>query len=128
MMPRAARFRVLGAVLLLPFAAWAGVGHVTTLTGKAERASPDGTRETLAVGSEAQIGDTLEVADASYLKLTLNDGSMVALGPGSVFQIDQANFAAQERQAFSAKLWVGKFWAKVTKTLAGSDAKFHVHR
>jgi hypothetical protein len=78
------------------------------------------------VGSEVQLGDRVQVAPDSYLKLTLTDGSVLALGPGSVLEITEAQFAGQERQTFSAKLWVGQFWAKVAKALAGSDAKFQV--
>jgi hypothetical protein len=114
------------ALLVVPVWAQASVGKVSTLQGSAERVPKSGERAALAVGSDIELGDTLEVGASGSLKLTLNEGSVLALGPGSVFEIEEAQFAGQERQAFSAKLWVGKFWAKVTKALAGSDAKFQV--
>lgn len=102
-----------------------GVGKVSGLTGTARRAAA-GATQPLALGTEVELGDRLEVEKGSYLKVALNDASVIALGPDSVLEITEAKFAGQTRQAFSGRLWMGKFWAKVTKALAGSDAKFEV--
>jgi hypothetical protein len=122
---------LLVAACLVPSLAWASIGKVSALQGQGTRTPKAGAAVKLAVGSEVELGDTLEVKKGSHLKLTLNDASELFLGfdekvNAGKLTIDEASFQNQERQGFSAKLWAGKVWAKVTKALAGSDAKFEV--
>lgn len=110
-------------VLLLAPASFASVGKVAALEGSATRTSKEGARAALAVGSAIELEDTLEVTKGN-LKLQLNDQSVLIVGEGSRLRIDEASFAGQERQGFSAKLLFGKIWAKVSKAVGG--AKFEV--
>lgn len=112
--------------LLVPALAWAAVGKVSALEGTAERRSAEGKSVKLALGSEIELNDKLVVGKKSNLKLTLNDGSLLMVGEGSELEIDEASFKGQEREGFSATLLIGKVWAKVTKALSGSNAKFEV--
>lgn len=110
------------------FAAQSGasVGQVTALEGTAVRVPKGGAEQPLATGTSLELEDTVRTASAGSVKLVLTDGTALALGPDSELVLDVAEFAGQERGAFSARLVLGKFWAKVKKAAAGSPAHFEV--
>ncbi len=112
--------------LLAPALAFAAVGKVSQLQGKASRTGTDGVKVALAQGSEIEVGDSLKVEKGGALKLLLNDESVLAVGPESQLVINEAEFSGLERKGFSAKLMFGAVWAKVKKVAAGSEAKFEV--
>jgi hypothetical protein len=112
--------------LLLAGGARASVGQVSALEGTAVRVPKGGAEQSLAAGSAIELEDTVRTASASSLKLVLTDGSALALGPESELVLEVAEFAGQERNAFSARLVLGKFWAKVKKAAAGSTSRFEV--
>jgi hypothetical protein len=114
------------ALLLLPGLAFASVGKVTLLKGTAQRAPKGGAAVALKQGGEIELGDTLTVGQGSDMKITLNDESLLLVGANSTLRIDEAKFEGLERRAFSARLVLGKVWAKVTKAVSGSEAKFEV--
>ncbi|HLL55706.1 MAG TPA: FecR family protein [Myxococcaceae bacterium] len=114
------------ALLLLPSLALASVGEVSVLEGEATRTAKGGKPQALKVGSAVELHDTLNVKEGGSMKLTLTDKSVLMIGPGSELEITEAKFKDQEREGFTAYLNVGKVWAKVSKALAGSDAKFEV--
>jgi len=116
------------ALLLMPCLAFASVGKVTLLQGKATRTPKGGTAAVaLKEGSEIELGDTLvTVGEKSDMKITLNDESLLMVGQNSTLRIEEAQFEGLERRAFSARLVLGKVWAKVTKAVSGSEAKFEV--
>jgi len=118
--------RWLCALLWLPSLAMASVGEVSLLEGSAVRTSKSGETSALQVGSRLDVGDTLKVAEAGNLKVTLTDKSMLYLAGGSELRIDEARFKGLDREGFSAFLSVGNVWAKVRKAVAGSNAKFEV--
>jgi hypothetical protein len=109
-------------LLLLPALAWASVGKVALLEGKATRTPSGGAAAALAVGTELEVGDVLEVSKGN-LKLQLNDDSVIMLGDASKLTIDEASFGGQER-SFVATLGLGKLWTKVTKAVG--KGKFEV--
>ncbi len=108
------------------------VGQVTLLEGKgrAVRRADEGrgAEEALKVGASVRVGDHLETASGVRLKVTLNDKSVLMLDERSLLSIDKADFEAQtkERKGFWANLGFGRVWARVSKAVAGSDAKFEV--
>ncbi|HVE82311.1 MAG TPA: FecR family protein [Myxococcales bacterium] len=114
------------AAVLAPAAALASVGKVTLLQGGATRAPKGGAAVALKEGSEIELGDTLAVGKGGNLKITLNDESLLLVGADSTVKIDEGKFEGLERRAFSAKLVAGKLWAKVTRAVSGSEAKFEV--
>jgi hypothetical protein len=113
-------------VLLLAGGARAAVGQVSALEGTAVRVPKGGAEQPLSAGAAIELEDTVRTASASSLKLVLTDGSALALGPESELVLEVAEFAGQERNAFSARLVLGKFWAKVKKAAAGSTSRFEV--
>jgi hypothetical protein len=114
------------SALLVAGTAGAAVGQVAALEGTAVRVPKGGAEQPLANGSAIELEDTVRTASESYLKLVLSDGTALALGPDSELTLEVAEFAGQERGAFSARLLVGKFWAKVKKVVAGSTSRFEV--
>lgn len=113
-------------VLLLGARAGAAVGQVSALEGTAVRIPKGGQEQSLTTGTAIELEDTVRTAGGSSLKLVLTDGSALALGPESELVLEVAEFAGQERDAFSARLVLGKFWAKVKKAAAGSTSSFEV--
>jgi hypothetical protein len=113
-------------LLLLPGLALASVGKVSILEGTASRTDASGQEQALKVGAEVELKDTLQVGEASNLKLLLTDESVIMLGANSQLYIEEATFEGQERKGFSAKLVFGRIWAKVKQMAAGSEAKFEV--
>jgi hypothetical protein len=113
---------------LAPGLSLASVGKVSVLEGTARRVPKEGGAPVaLQVGSEIELGDTLQVVGKqSNLKLALNDSSVLMVGADSELVIKEAQFQSLERSGFSAKLTFGKIWAKVTRAIAGSDSKFEV--
>ncbi len=106
--------------------AWAAVvGTVSALEGDSVRLSSSGDALPLQVGSNVELGDTLEVRSGN-LKIALADESEIVLSSGSRLRIDEADFKELDRRRFSAWLLLGSLWSRVTKALAGSDAKFEV--
>jgi hypothetical protein len=113
-------------VLFFATAAVAAVGQVTALEGTAIRIPKGGAELPLGAGGAIELEDTVRTASGSSLKLALTDGTALALGPDSELVLEVAEFAGQERSAFSARLVLGQFWAKVKKAAAGSTASFEV--
>lgn len=117
---------VLVAAALTPSLAFAAVGKVSELQGKAHRTGKDGLKAAIAQGTEIEVGDSIQVDKGGAVKILLNDESVLAVGPESRLEITEAEFSGLERKGFSAKLLFGAVWAKVKKVAAGSEAKFEV--
>jgi hypothetical protein len=113
-------------VLLVAAEAVAAVGQVSALEGAAVRIPKGGAELPLATSASLELEDTVRTASGSFLKLVLTDGTALALGPESELVLEVAEFAGQERSAFSARLVLGQFWAKVKKAAAGSTSHFEV--
>jgi hypothetical protein len=120
------RAKLAAALWLLASPALASVGQVAALEGTAVRVPKTGAEQPLATGTPLELEDTVRTAKASSVKLVLTDGTALALGPESELVFEVAEFAGQERGAFSARLVLGQFWAKVKKMAAGSTANFEV--
>jgi hypothetical protein len=114
------------AIWLLAYPAAAAVGQVTALEGTAVRIPKGSTEQSLATGTSLELEDTVRTASGSSVKVVLTDGTALALGAESELVLEVAEFAGQERSAFSARLVLGKFWAKVRKAAAGSPVRFEV--
>ena len=110
--------------LLVPVMAFASVGKVTALEGEGARTPKDGAQVALAVGSELEVGDTIEV-QAGAAQIELSDGSTLMIAEHSRLTLDEATFALLERH-FSARLLLGSVWASVTKALEGQKSTFEV--
>jgi hypothetical protein len=112
--------------LLAAGSALGSVGKVTALEGGAVRTPKAGGEQALSVGAAIELEDTVRTSAGGFLKLVLTDGTALALGPDSELVLEVAEFAGQERGAFSARLVLGRFWASVKKAVAGSTTRFEV--
>jgi hypothetical protein len=112
------------ALLLWAPAALASVGTISSLEGSATRTAR-GVETPLKEGSGIELNDLIRVKTGA-LKLTLTDTSEIMLAQGADLTITEADFAGQERRSFSARLGFGALWARVTKALSGSNAKFEI--
>lgn len=109
--------------LALATQALASVGKISVLDGAGTRTPKEGAAVALAVGTELELGDVVDVSKGN-LKLELTDGSVIALAEKSKLEITEAEFEGQERKGFSAFLKAGSLWTKVKKALGGG--KFEV--
>ncbi len=107
--------------------AFAEIGKVSLMEGKATRTPKEGAATALAVGAAIELGDTIEVSEGN-LKLTLTDESVIMLAPKSKLLITEAEFAGQERKGFKALLQSGSLWTKVKKALGGGGYEVSTDR
>ncbi len=115
---RAAAF--LSGIFLAGTALAGGAGRVTFLAGSAERTHA-GARSALAQGGAVDVGDEVATGAGARLELTLADRSVVRLGPSSKLTLREAELSGDGQKKFSAKLLLGKLWAKVASTLGGES-------
>lgn len=115
------------AVTLVSMAAFAEVGKVALVEGKATRTPKEGAAVALAIGAAIELGDTIAV-DSGNLKLQLTDESVIMLAPGSKLEITEAEFQGQERKGFKAFLQSGSLWTKVKKAMGGGGYEVSTER
>ncbi len=103
-------------------------GHVSYLEGDASRSDKEGgTFKKLKVDADLFEGDVLKTDEGARLEARLNDKSILRLAASSSLKLEQAKFSPSNdgEKKFSAKLFAGRLWAKVT-SLLGDDSKFEV--
>ncbi|MER2562613.1 MAG: FecR domain-containing protein [Myxococcaceae bacterium] len=115
------------AVALVSLAAFAEVGKVALVEGKATRTPKGGAAVELAKDSAIELGDTIDVQSGN-LKLLLTDESIIMLAPASKLEITEAEFQGQERKGFKAFLQSGSLWTKVKKALGGGGYEVSTER
>jgi hypothetical protein len=84
-------------------AATAAAADVTTLTGRAMAATPEGAIRTLEPGKPVYSGETIVTNPNSYIRMKFTDGGAVLLRPNSRFQIEDYNLSdrpAENRSFF----------------------------
>ncbi len=114
--------------LLTPALAFASIGKIAELDGKASRTPEGGAAAELKVGSEIEIKDTIEVSAGGHLKLELNDTSQIMLGEKSKLYIDEAQFEGQDCKSFLGTLKSGSLFTKVKKLLNGNTYEVKTER
>jgi hypothetical protein len=99
--------------------------NITYLRGDAfVGTTADGPWERVKVGVEVAAGHFVKTSPNGYLELTLPDGSIVRLAPQTLFEIEAVEFPAKQPRRFSARLFLGKMWAKVARVLGRSTGSF----
>jgi hypothetical protein len=106
-------------------AAQTRVAQVSALEGSAQRSRPGGAKTDLRIGAAVGQGDTLETREGARLEIRFADGSVLRLGPGAKLQLSEAHFGGRAGRKLSARLFLGKLWAKVTSAIQG-EQKFQV--
>lgn len=99
---------------------------LTILEGGAKRyAEGASTGTALAKGDKVFEGDAIETDAGARAELTLEDKSVIRVGPGSKLLLKTAYFGPKGEKSFSAKLLFGRVWSKVNG-LVGGESKFEV--
>ena len=99
---------------------------VSALEGKATRARDKAEPAELRVGSAVSQGDILATGDNARLELKFADASLLRIGPRARVQLTTAHFGGgPAKRQFTAKLFFGNLWARVTSAIQG-DQKFQI--
>lgn len=101
---------------------------VTYLKGKAYISSArNGPWQPLVIGAKVTANHFIKTGTSGLIELTLPDRSIVRLAPDTLFKIDQSFFPPKLTRRFSARLFLGKMWAKVTHRLGKPRGTFDTH-
>lgn len=109
-------------------AAKASIGKISYVQGSAFRGeSDDGPFSPLRENSDIFEGDFLKTDAEARLEARLADRSIIRLGQNAKLKVEQARIpkSAEQPKSFSAKLMLGRLWAKVT-ALVGTESRFEV--
>ena len=98
---------------------------VSALDGSAQRWRGGGAKAELRVGAEVGQGDLVETRENARLEIRFADQSILRLGPSARLQLSEAHFGGRAKRKLSARLFLGKLWARVTSAIHG-DQKFQV--
>jgi hypothetical protein len=120
---RMSLFSAIAGCVLFAMPASAAEIKVSLLTGKAEVQVGGDAKKTaaLSIGKTVAQGDVIETKDASKLELALPDGSKLRLGAKTKVTLTEAHFGANKERNVSVSTWIGRVWAKVAKSVGGSD-------
>lgn len=116
------------AMLLVPVvqASTRNAADVSFLDGKATLTSGgEGKPAPLALGAKVFEGDVVETKADAKAELKMKDGSVIRIGPSSKLELKAAYFGEKGEKTFSARLFFGRVWTKVTG-LVGGESKFEV--
>lgn len=69
----------------------------------------------------------IKTGDPGRVELTMPDDSIVRLASNALFEINEASFPEKEARKFSARLFLGKMWAKVTSRIGTPRGTFNAH-
>jgi hypothetical protein len=120
-----ARFLLL-LVLLMPAARAAlaePVATVTALVGNVAIQAASGAQRVAAVGGGIDNGDTVQTGVASEIVMIFTDKQRVYLKPGSVFRVDDFNYAAQSPQQDRSFLSLVKGGLRAVDGLVAKEGK-----
>lgn len=132
--PFAATLRALSACLGLGFwlvcapAAAASVANVAALVGSVAIQSASGAKRLAALGTEIANGDTVETGAASEVVMVFTDHQRVYLKPGSIFRVDEFNYAANDARKDRSFLSLVKGGLRVLDGLVGKEGSADNYR
>ena len=69
-------------------------------------------------------GQFIKTGRKGIVALLMPDKSRIRLAPNTLFRIDEASFPKQKPRTFSAKLFLGRLWANVTRRAGISRDRF----
>jgi len=116
---------VLALILALPVPALASA-TVTYLQGTVQSGSTDsGPWQPLQKGMTVAANKFIKTGKNGFVELTLPDGSIVRLAPGTLFEIEESLFPQNKSRRFSARLLLGKIWASVSKKIGSRGGSFN---
>jgi len=114
----------LALILALPAAALASA-RVTYLRGTVHSGSTDsGPWQPLQRGMTVTANKFIKTGENGYVELTLPDRSIVRLAPGTLFELEESFFPKNKPRRFSARLFLGKIWARVSQKIGSQSGSF----
>jgi hypothetical protein len=116
-------------LVLLISSAWPAFADqaamVTFLKGAAEyRSSESAPWRPLQKSTPVHAGHTIRTGGMGYVELTLPDGSFLRLAPDTLFTIDTSFFPENKPRRFTARLLLGRLWARVTRAVGLPGGRF----
>jgi hypothetical protein len=76
-----------------------------------------------ALGSTVCVGDHLKTGADGRAEITLKDGTLMRVGPGTEVVVEQGDFK-NDNGKLTMKVVLGTIWAKIQHTLGGDDVVF----
>jgi hypothetical protein len=119
------------ALVLLTASARALAGQVATVTalvGSVGIQSASGAQRVAAVGGEIDNGDTVETSAGSEVVMIFTDHQRVYLKPGTVFRVDDFNYAANDPAADRSFLSLVKGGLRALDGLVAKEGKGENYR
>ncbi len=108
-------------------AAAAPAATVTFLQGAVDYRPSDGHPwQPLQHRTPVGAGHSIRTGSDGYVELTLPDSSILRLAPETVFRIDTSLLPKNRPRRFSARLLLGKLWARVAGSLGISGGSFRI--
>jgi len=106
----------------------AEVATVTALVGSVAIQSASGVQRVVAVGTEIDNGDTVETSAASEVVMIFTDHQRVYLKPGTVFRVDDFNYAADDASQSRSFLSLVKGGLRMLDGLVATQGKGENYR
>jgi hypothetical protein len=104
-------------------AAAAAVASVTALVGSVAIQSASGVQRVAVIGTEINTGDTVETSAGSEVVMIFTDHQRVYLKPGSVFRVDDFNYAAEDASQSHSFLSLVKGGLRMLDGLVATQGK-----
>jgi hypothetical protein len=115
----------LALILALPAPALA-TARVDYLQGTVHIGSTDsGPWQPLQKGMTVTANKFIKTGKNGYVELTLPDRSIVRLAPGTLFELEESFFPKNKPRRFSARLLLGKIWARVSRKIGSQSDRFN---
>lgn len=115
----------LAFIFALPAKSFASA-TVTYLQGSVHSGRTDsGPWQPLQIGMTVSANEFIKTAKNGFVELTLPDRSIVRLAPGTLFEIEESLFPKNKPRRFSARLLLGKIWARVSQKIGDPGGSFN---
>ncbi len=85
----------------------------------------NGPWEKIEKGMQVPEGKFLKTGKKGVIELTLPDNSVVRLAPGTLYKLDEMVFGEKGPRRFSARLFIGRLWAKINKKMGRDRNRFN---
>ena len=103
------------------------VAEITYLQGKSfVGTTKQGPWKALAKGMQVAQGQFIRTDKTGIVEITLPDRSVVRLAPNTLHRIDKAYFPEKNTPRFTARLFFGKMWAKVSQSQHIGRGRFDI--
>jgi hypothetical protein len=117
----------MGLILLNSVAYGNTKAKITFIKGKAYQGpTQNGPWEILSIKESVEPGRFIKTEKKSIAEITLPDNSAIRIAPETLLELTQTLYSAKKKPKFSASLFLGKVWAKVSKSFGRNRGSFTV--